>query len=249
MRRRLELGDAADQAEVLRLDLACTSTVARCARRRVEGEHRVVLGCRSATSLAEQRQQLDAFAVAEQQRVADDRIAALVQARQQRVVLVARGRRRAAWRARRRSRKSSITTISPPRTPPPVAMSSARPRPRRVPCQRASRGAAAQPVAAPRGRQQRVEGDADPAAEPVELRLGDGRRIASARCAAATRSSSGVSTPSKLASIRDRKSAGVARGRIARRDCARPVARAGARRAPPRRRPAASGCPVARLRP
>ena len=64
----------------------CTSTVARCASRPRNSIDGGVLGGRR-DLLAEEREQLDGLVVAENQRVADDRVAALVQARQQRIVL------------------------------------------------------------------------------------------------------------------------------------------------------------------
>ncbi len=112
----------------------------------------------------------------------------------------------------RRSRKSSRITISPPLTPPSVATSSASARPRRVPCQRASSGPACSQA------RRRSSGSAGSKAIPTQAasqsRLSIGVLVGSvSRWALATRSSSWVRTPSKLASWRARKSAGVAWGR------------------------------------
>ena len=102
--------------------------------------------------------------------------------------------------------------MAPERTPPPLATSRARRRPSRVPWRRARSGAARSQS------RRRATGKAVSKATPIQpasqSSCGSGTLAGVVnRWAAATRSSSGVSTLSKLASSRALKSAGVACGR------------------------------------
>jgi hypothetical protein len=90
VRRRLELDDAAQQAEVLRLDRLVHQHQDAVGELVEKGENGFLLA-RRADFGAEQRQQLDALRLAENQRVADHRIAADHQPGQQRVVGRPRG--------------------------------------------------------------------------------------------------------------------------------------------------------------
>ena len=83
---RFELDDATNQAEVLRRDALMHQHQRTEGELVIEGQHGVTLGARN-HFVAEQRQQLDPLGLAEDQGVADHRVAADQQAGHQRVVL------------------------------------------------------------------------------------------------------------------------------------------------------------------
>ena len=134
-----------------------------------------VLG-RGGDLLAEQREQLDGLVVAEDQRVADDRVAALVQPGQQRVVRF--GEIDAEQRGEQPAQPEVLEQHDLAAAHAAAGGHVERQRqaaPRAVPARQRRRGA--QPVAPARRGQAGFEGDADPAGEPVETGFRGDRRV------------------------------------------------------------------------